>query len=89
MELYAVRVTPYHTLAQQDADAVFHDRNDCPLGRRVLPEELRFGTGGFPKCPACDEMDSGRHHHRFFHRSRSAMGKGHARRAEVPQPPSQ
>jgi hypothetical protein len=50
--------TPYHTAIADSGGAggVYHDREDCPAGRRILPEHRVSGTGGRDRCKDCQSL---------------------------------
>jgi hypothetical protein len=51
-------VDPYHTSVEESGDerSVFHDRNDCPAGSRIKPENRVSGTAGRSKCKDCQNI---------------------------------
>ena len=54
------RVAAYHTTTPEQEFGqrnVYHDHDDCPDGRRILPANRRAGTAGRPPCDACKELD--------------------------------
>jgi len=54
------RVAAYHTITPEQEYGqrnVYHDRDDCPDGRRILPANRRAGTAGRPRCDACKDLD--------------------------------
>lgn len=50
------KVGKYYSIASTDPD-VHHNHDDCPSGQNILPKNKRSGTGGFPRCGKCVEMD--------------------------------
>ena len=36
---------------------VFHDHENCPDGRRILPKHRKNGTGGKKRCDECKKLD--------------------------------
>ena len=48
-----VRKSPWHSVKQE----VYHDNTDCNEGNNIETENLRQGTGGKPKCKACERLD--------------------------------
>ena len=50
------RVNPYHARMHRSA-GVYHDRTDCPTGRRLHSEDLAAGTGSLPRCAECRALD--------------------------------
>jgi hypothetical protein len=54
------RCTPYHTVVSDSGGGggVYHDREDCPAGRRILPERRVSGTGGRDRCKDCQKLAS-------------------------------
>jgi hypothetical protein len=49
------RVAPYHSSSPEDRD-VYHDHDDCPDGRRILPENWQAGSDGRQRCEACIDL---------------------------------
>jgi hypothetical protein len=51
-------VGPYHSSMEGSGDerSVFHDRNDCPAGSRIKPENRVSGTAGRSKCKDCQNI---------------------------------
>jgi hypothetical protein len=50
------RVPSYHTNSPEyppEHRQVYHDRDDCPDGRKIKPQHRESGTGGKPKCKEC------------------------------------
>ena len=52
--------TPYHTVIADSGGAggVYHDREDCPAGKRILSEHRVSGTGGRDRCKDCQSLAS-------------------------------
>jgi hypothetical protein len=52
--------TPYHTVNADSGGAggVYHDREDCPAGKRILSEHRVNGTGGRDRCKDCQNLAS-------------------------------
>jgi hypothetical protein len=50
--------TPYHTVTSDSAGGVYHDREDCPAGKRILSEHRVSGTGGRDRCKDCETLAS-------------------------------
>jgi hypothetical protein len=52
--------TPYHSVVSDlgGTGGVYHDREDCPAGRRILPEHRVSGTGGRDRCKDCQSLSS-------------------------------
>jgi hypothetical protein len=51
-----MKVLPYHTDSPEDPPEhrnVYHDHNDCPDGKRILPKNRKSGTANRPRCKAC------------------------------------
>jgi len=47
------KVAPYHSTSPEDAET-FHDDDECPVGRRIEPENLAYATGrGRDLCDWC------------------------------------
>jgi hypothetical protein len=52
-------VPPYHTITPEKPYGerdVYHDRNDCPTGRQIEPQNRRSGTAGRPRCEDCTSL---------------------------------
>jgi hypothetical protein len=51
---------PYHTVNADSGGAggVYHDREDCPAGKRILSEHRVSGTGGRDRCKECQNLAS-------------------------------
>jgi hypothetical protein len=50
------KVLPYHTDSPEEPPEhrnVYHDHDDCPDGKRILPKNRQNGTGARPRCKAC------------------------------------
>jgi len=50
------KVAAYHTNsieAPLTHREVYHDHDDCPDGKRILPKHRENGTGGKPRCKEC------------------------------------
>jgi hypothetical protein len=47
------QVQPYHQVGARKHGGVYHDRSDCPQGRRVRSDQLAAGARGLPYCDAC------------------------------------
>jgi hypothetical protein len=49
-------LSQYHTNSEEyppkDRE-VYHDHEDCPDGKRILPKHRLEGTGGKPRCKEC------------------------------------
>ena len=53
------KVPAYHTdFGEHPAEYrdVYHDHDDCPDGRLILPHHRSSGTGGKPQCKKCSEL---------------------------------
>jgi hypothetical protein len=53
------KIFPYYTDSPEyppEHRQVHHDHDDCPMGKRIKPEHLAFGTGGKPLCDQCEEL---------------------------------
>jgi len=35
---------------------VYHDHDDCPEGKKILPKHRETGTGGKPRCKECIKL---------------------------------
>jgi hypothetical protein len=40
-----------------EGSGVYHTRDDCPIGRVLAEHTRQPGTGGFPLCEACAQLD--------------------------------
>ena len=52
------KVAPYHTTKPEvppERD-VYHDHDNCPDGKRILPQHRASGTGGRPRCKECIKL---------------------------------
>jgi len=53
------KVLAYHTDFEEhpaEYRDVYHDHDDCPDGRLILPHHRSSGTGGKPQCKKCAEL---------------------------------
>jgi hypothetical protein len=54
------KVTPYHTDAQEyppEHRKVYHDKDNCPDGQRILPQHRKSGMGTDKQhCEECDRV---------------------------------
>lgn len=53
------KVDPFHTTTPEAAQGqrdVYHDNDQCSDGKRILPENRVYGTGGRPKCDECKTL---------------------------------
>ena len=53
------RVAPFHTNSAEyppEHREVHHDHDDCPNGKRILPEHRVAGEGGKPLDKACTQL---------------------------------
>jgi hypothetical protein len=53
------QVSPYHTNSMEyppPRREVYHDRNDCPDGKRIKREHRENGTGNKKRCDACSRL---------------------------------
>jgi hypothetical protein len=54
------RTAPYHTSTTEyppEHRNVYHDRDNCPNGKRIKPEHRLSGKGGKPRCKECEKLD--------------------------------
>lgn len=54
-----MKVSPYHTSVlhySAEERNVYHDRDDCPAGRRIKLEHRTAGTANRPKCKDCARL---------------------------------
>jgi len=47
-----MRVPPYHSTNQSDPD-VYHDDNDCAVGKQIPSYNKRPGTNAWRRCDRC------------------------------------
>jgi hypothetical protein len=50
------KVAAYHTDSEEYPPKhreVYHDRDDCPDGKRIQAKHRKTGTGGKPRCKEC------------------------------------
>jgi hypothetical protein len=53
-------VAPYHTISQENPPThrnVYHNHDDCPDGKRILPKDKQPGKAGRPQCDECIKLD--------------------------------
>jgi hypothetical protein len=53
------KVAAYHTNSIEAPPAhreVYHDRDDCPDGKRIMSKHRESGTGGKPRCKECIKL---------------------------------
>lgn len=54
------KVDAYHTVTQEQDEPkhrnVYHNHDDCPDGKRILPENKRSDKDNRPRCDACVEL---------------------------------
>ena len=53
------KVAAYHTNSIEEPPKhreVYHNHNDCPDGKRIMPKHLEQGTGGKPRCKECIKL---------------------------------
>ncbi len=54
------RVPAYHTTTNEDFPPshhdVYHDRDDCPAGKRIRREHGREGTASRVRCEDCVKL---------------------------------
>jgi hypothetical protein len=52
------KVRPYHTktLEHPPERNVYHDHDNCPDGRHILPHNKETGTGNRPLCKECIKL---------------------------------
>jgi hypothetical protein len=52
------KVAPYHTttIERPPERNVHHDHDNCPDGKRILPQHRVNGTGGKPRCKECIKL---------------------------------
>jgi hypothetical protein len=52
------KVSPYHTSTIETPPErnVYHDHDNCPDGKRILPKNRLSETGGKPRCKECIKL---------------------------------
>ena len=53
------KCAPYHTNSSEyppEHRQVYHDRDDCPDGRRIKSQHKESGTGGKRRCLECTKL---------------------------------
>jgi hypothetical protein len=52
------KVRPYHTTRPETPPErnVYHDHDNCPDGKRILPEHWASGTDNRPRCKECVKL---------------------------------
>jgi hypothetical protein len=53
------KVAPYHTTTEEyppDHRNVYHDRDDCPDGKRIKAAHKKAGTNNKPRCKECAKL---------------------------------
>jgi len=53
------KISPYHTNSTEyppEHRNVHHDHDDCPDGKRILPQHRVSGTGEKPRCKECIKL---------------------------------
>lgn len=48
-------VSPYHTTNPEHPN-VYHDKDTCPDGKRILQKDKVNGTGNRPHCKECPKV---------------------------------
>lgn len=51
-----MKVPPYHSSNQTDPD-VYHNHDNCVSGKQIPSYNRRSGTGGYPQCKHCKNLD--------------------------------
>jgi hypothetical protein len=55
-EVLSVATVPaYYSISPEDPE-VYHDKDRCPDGERIKPENKRYGTDGRRKCLECPKV---------------------------------
>ncbi len=49
------KVPEFHSASEEDTP-VWHDRDDCYEGKKILPQNRREGRGGKRRCEVCDAL---------------------------------
>jgi len=47
--------TPYYTV-EPERHPVYHDKFNCPDGKRILQSNKRYGTDNRPPCKECPKV---------------------------------
>ena len=47
--------TAYYSITSEDRE-VHHNKTNCPDGKRIKPENRRYGTDGRPLCKECPKV---------------------------------
>jgi hypothetical protein len=47
--------SPYYTV-EPETHPVYHDKDNCPDGKRIKLENKRYGKGGRPLCKECPKV---------------------------------
>lgn len=50
------KVAPYYSISPEDPE-VYHDKDRCPSGEQIKPENKRYGTDGRQHCKQCPDVD--------------------------------
>jgi len=53
------KVAPFHTNSTEyppEHRNVYHDRDDCPDGKRIQSKHRESGTGSKPRCKECIKL---------------------------------
>lgn len=50
------KVAAFHSVKPNDPKK-YHDNDKCTEGDNIQPENKRAGTGGFPRCKRCTELE--------------------------------
>jgi hypothetical protein len=54
-----MKVLPYHTNSLEyppEHRRVYHDHDNCPDGKRILPQHRMNGTGSKDRCKECVKL---------------------------------
>ena len=51
-----MKVSPFHS--KLPGTKVHHNNNECTVGNNIEPENKVPGTGGFPLCERCKELNA-------------------------------
>jgi hypothetical protein len=49
------QITPWYSIRQRDRN-VYHDDDQCPLGKGIDPKYRRVGQRCRKRCPACGKL---------------------------------
>ena len=50
------KVAAYYSVSPEDPE-VYHDKDRCPTGQQILPQNKRYGTDNRDHCKQCPDVD--------------------------------